>query len=395
MAVLLRAAGEFRMRNYDFGSSLDGGMLMRWFSMRSWFAIALAATWIGLNGCGGGSGGGNVKRLILLTNGDDPFWDAMREGMKKAADDFKLADAGLKAELDKNDNTPKGQVDKLTQYANQSDIAAVAVSVTDAKNVAIANAMRKLREQGVKVLTVDSDVDRAQFRDARFAYLGTDNIIGGQELGKAAKGLRPNGGKYATFVGLKSAANAVERISGFADAVGEKFTQADSLGDEMDLSTAQRNVRVALDNHPDLDVLVGIWAYNAHAIVEVVKERNRRDRTTVVVFDAAPKALVHMEQGNIDAMIVQNPYEMGFLATKLMKAMVEGDNKPIQEMFPGYDAAGRKFKDENGDILTTELRVVVPDEKSPLKPDMFRPETKFFTFKNFKGWLAERKLTGS
>lgn len=361
------------------------------FSKRWLAGMALIAMLGVLPGCGGSSG----KRIILLTNGDDPFWDAMREGMKKAAEDLNLAGAGLKAELDKNDNTPKGQVDKLTQYANQSDIAAVAVSVTDAKNVAIANAMRKLQQQGVKVLTVDSDVDRGQFRDARFAYLGTDNIIGGQELGKAAKGLRPTGGKYATFVGLKSAANAVERISGFAEAAGKEFTQAESLGDDMDLSIAQRNARVALDNHPDLDVLVGIWAYNAHAIVEVVKERNRRDRTTVVVFDASPKALVHMEQGFIDAMIVQNPYEMGYLATKLMKAMVEGDNKPIQEMFPSYDAVNGKFKEENGDILTTELRVVVPDEKSPLKPDRFRPQTKFFKFKEFKGWLAERKLTGS
>jgi len=207
--------------------------------------------------------------------------------------------------------------------------------------------------------------------------------------------LRPTGGKYATFVGLKSAANAVERISGFAEAAGEKFTQAESLGDDMDLSIAQRNVRVALDNHPDLDVLVGIWAYNAHAIVEVVKERNRRDRTTVVVFDASPKALVHIEQGHIDAMIVQNPYQMGYLATQLAKAMVEDDHKAISKLFPWYDPGTAKFADKDADILTTELRVVVPDEKSPLKPDMFSPQTKFFKFNDFKGWLAERKLTGS
>ena len=42
-----------------------------------------------------------------------------------------------------------------------------------------------------------------------------------------------------------------------------------------------------LDRHGDIDTLVGIWAYNAHAIVEVVKDRGLRDKTTVVVFDAA------------------------------------------------------------------------------------------------------------
>jgi ribose transport system substrate-binding protein len=343
-------------------------------------------------GCG--KSGDGTKRIILLTNGDDPFWDAMREGMNKAAADLNLEGAKLKAELDKNDNTPKGQVDKLKQYANQTDIAAVAISVTDAKNVAIAEAMRALRAKGVKVLTVDSDVDRSQFRDARFAYLGTDNIVGGEELGKAALALRPTGGKYATFVGLKSAANAVERIDGFAKAA-TGFQQVDSLGDDMDLSKAAENVRVVLNNHPEVNTLVGIWAYNAHAIVDVVKERNLRDKTTIVVFDAAPKAIEHIKDGNIDAMIVQNPYQMGYEGTKLMKAMIDGDSATIKKMFPAWSGEGDKFDTPDGDIMITELRVVAPDEKSPLKPTHFRDTTKFFYFKDFQAWLDERNLKGS
>ncbi len=359
------------------------------------FPCLMVAVFVGcaaIAGCG--PSGDGSKRIILLTNGDDPFWDAMREGMNKAAADLDLKSAGYRAELDKNDNTPKGQVDKLKQYANQTDIAAVAISVTDAKNVAIAQAMRDLRAKGVKVLTVDSDVDRSQFRDARFAYLGTDNVIGGQELGKAAKGLRPSGGKYATFVGLKSAANAVERIDGFAQAA-EGFTQLDSLGDDMDLSKAEENVRVVLNNHTDANTLVGIWAYNAHAIVDVVKERDLRDQTTIVVFDAAPKAIEHMKDGNIDAMIVQNPYQMGYLGTKLMKAMIDDDAATIKEMYPSWSGEGDKFDEPDGDILTTELRVVVPNEKSQLQPTMFRDTTKFFYFKDFQAWLDERNLKGS
>lgn len=354
-------------------------------------SLVVLASCVLFTGCGERN---DTKRIILLTNGDDPFWDAMRQGMLKAAEDFNLKNDKLVAELDKNDNTPKGQVDKLNQYANQTDIAAVAVSVTDAKNVAIADAMRALRKKGVIVLTIDSDVDRSQFRDARFAYLGTDNVIAGQELGKAAKGLRPTGGVYATFVGLKSAANAEERIRGFGEAA-TGFTQADNLGDEMDLSVAEKNVRVALDNHPNINTLVGIWAYNAHAIVEVAKERGIRDKSTIVVFDAAPKAIGHMKDGNIDAMMVQNPYQMGYLGTQLVQAIIKNDKKTITEIFPEWSGEGDKFKTPDGDIRTTELRVVVPDEKSPLKKEMFRPTTSFFYFKDFQKWLDERKLVGS
>ena len=167
----------------------------------SWLLVT-AAVAIFTAGCGSRSSGSaddakgaasGTKRIILLTNGADPFWDAMRAGMQDAEKDFKLADAKLHTVMDVNDGTPKGQVDRLRQYANQSDIAAVAVSVTDAKNLAIAKAMEECQQAGIKVIAIDSDVDRKTNRHSRFAYLGTDNVLGGQELGKAAAGIRPAG----------------------------------------------------------------------------------------------------------------------------------------------------------------------------------------------------------
>ncbi|MBI3839387.1 MAG: substrate-binding domain-containing protein [Planctomycetia bacterium] len=338
---------------------------------------------------------GTGKRVILLTNGADPFWNAMRAGMQAAEKDFDLNAAGLRTVMDVNDGTPKGQVDHLRQYANQTDIAAVAVSVTDSANGAIAKAMRDCQRSGIKVITIDSDVDRKTNRDARFAYLGTDNVLGGQELGKAAAGIRPQGGKYATFVGLKGAANAIERISGFAQGAGPKFVQAENLGDDMDLSVALKNVKDALDRNPDLDMLVGIWAYNAHAIVDVVKQRGVRDKTNIVVFDASPKAIGHMTEGNIDAMVVQNPYDMGYWGTRLMKALVQNDQATIHDMLPAYDPRMHAFTDREGDLLVTGLRVVYPDAGSPLKKEVFAPTTEFLSLSDFKKWLSSHNLTGS
>lgn len=349
-------------------------------------------------GANSGDTGGSTRRLIMLTNGDDPFWDAMRSGMEDADRDLKLSEVGLKAELDKNDGTSKGQIDKLKQYAGQNDIAAVAISVTDSKNVAIHEAMRALRSQGIKVITIDSDVDRSDptnAAEARFAYLGTDNIVGGRVLGMAAKGIKPEGGKYAAFVGIKTTANAQERTEGFAEAAGEKFQQLDYLADEMDLSTAQKNVRDAIDRHADLDVLVGIWAYNAHAIAQTVKDRGLQDKVIVVNFDAAPKALAHMEAGLIDALVVQNPYEMGYQGTKLMRALVEDDHDTLTQMFPDYEPDEHSFRKTDGDILITGLKVVVPDGDQRLKKETFDGLAEFLTLSEFKTWLKKYKLSGS
>jgi ribose transport system substrate-binding protein len=338
------------------------------------------------------------RHIVFLPNGDDPFWDVCTKGMKDAVKQLKIEEAGLTLVVDKSSEfrTAK-QLTKLEQYATRTDIVAVAFTPVDASNRRIAKALNVLRDRGVKVICIDTDMDRAKFRDSRFAYLGTNNFEGGEALGRAAKGLKPDGGKYATFVGLKGVANAIDRISGFAKGAGGKFEGLDSMADHGDENRAQLNVEVVLTKYADkgIDTLVGIWAYNAHAIVKVVEKRDARDQQTIVVFDAAKQALSDMKKGQIDAMVAQNPYQMGQLGMKLLKALVEDDHKSIAEMFKDYDPNKKQFKTKDGDIFDTELRVIVPDEQSPLKKNMFRPETKFFYYNDFKKWLDKHGLDNS
>jgi ribose transport system substrate-binding protein len=343
---------------------------------------------LGCSNSGSGGTSGGEKRIIILTNGNSPFWDAARVGLEEAEKDLKLNEAGLTAVLDVNDSTPKGQLDKLRQYASQSDIAGVGVSAIDAANAAIADQMRELRRKGVHVVTVDSDVDRERMRDARFAFLGTENYTGGKELGKCIKYLRPAGGEYVTFVGRTGAQNAMERVNGVKAGAGDKLKALDNMGDNTDRNRAKENVRNAITNHPGLNVVVGIWSYNAPAIVDVVREKNARDKLTVVAFDAEPIAVEEMGKGMIDAMVVQNPYQMGYQGVRLLKALQEDDQKTIKEMLPNLGQP-------DGDIYDTGLKVVVPDEGSPLKAEMFVSKTQFLKLNEFRKWLTKYNLTGS
>lgn len=337
---------------------------------------------------GAESPSGDLKRIIVLTNGNAPFWDAAAAGAKDAEKDLKCVADGFQVVVDRNDFKAEGQIEKLRQYASATDVAAVAISVTDAQNEAIPDEMRKLQKAGIKIVTIDSDVNRTTARDSRFAYLGTDNIVGGRELGTAAKGLLPNGGKYATFVGLKSAANAQERIGGFGEGAGEKFAQAENLGDGGDEAVARSNVKDALDRNADMALLAGIWSYNTPAIIDIVKQLNARDKLKLVGFDADPPAIVGMGEGMLDAMVVQNPYQMGYQGVRLLKALLKNDEATVKEMFPNHGS-------DDGDLLDTGLKVIVPNEGSPLKPEMFGKKTEFLKLDAFKEWLTKYNLTGS
>src|SRR5262249_38065423 len=129
---------------HHHGSRTDGSppgeRLMRSFLNAARFAgVALLGVLLAAWGSGCGPSG---KRIIILTNGNSPFWDAARVGLQEAEKDFKLKDAGLRAVVEVNDGTDRGQLDKLRQFTSQSDIVAVGVSVNTAGNEAIAQQMQ-------------------------------------------------------------------------------------------------------------------------------------------------------------------------------------------------------------------------------------------------------------
>lgn len=329
------------------------------------------------------------KRIILLNNTDSPFWDAARAGIKKAAEDLKLADVGFSASMDSNDGTENGQIEKLRQYGTQSDIAAVIISPISSTNPAIADELKKLKAKGITIGCFDSDL-ATKYQQHREFYVGTNNIAGGKVLGTAAKNLKPEGAPYVQFVGVDSQQNAIERMEGFTSAVGDSFAQKDRKLDDTDRARARDNVRDVIAKYPDLSLLVGIWSYNAPAIVDVVKEKNARDKFTIVTFDAEAIAIQQMAEGMIDAMVVQNPFAMGYESVRYAFAKSQGDSETVKQLFPNIGQPG-------GDIYDTGLKVVVPSG-SKLTPAMFESfgkSVEFLELPAFQAWLKQYDLTSS
>lgn len=329
-----------------------------------------------------------ARRIVILVNNPSSYWDACRAGVQEAERDLNLGTKGLTAVMEVPDGTLQGQLDRLRQLATQTDIAAVGISPLESDNAAIADELAKLKAKGLPIVTFDSDLNRDKYRDLRTAFLGTNNFGAGAALGRCAAALRPQGGGYVTFVGRTGAQNAIERIDGFGEGAGSAFQLRDKMADDGDRSRARENVRNALQNHPDLTALVGIWSYNAPAIVDVVRERKAREQVSVVVFDAEPLTIEAMAAGDVDALVVQNPYAMGYQSVRLLAAMVAMDESVTKEMLP-------KLGEPEGDIFDTGTKVVVPSTKSPIQPSSLPPNVEFLTLEDFRAWLTKYGLSGS
>lgn len=191
-----------------------------------------------------------------------------------------------------------------------------------------------------------------------------------------------------TFVGRTGAQNAIERISGFGEGAGPSFLSKDTMGDDLDRTRAKDNVRNAIGNHPGLKALVGIWSYNAPAIVDIVRELKVREKFKVIVFDAEPLTIQYMQDGDVDAMVVQDPYAMGFQGVRLLKAIVEKDTTTQSEILP-------QLGQPDGDLYDTGLKVVVPNAESAINTAPLGDKVNVLPLKDFQDWLAKYGLAGS
>jgi ribose transport system substrate-binding protein len=272
----------------------------------------------GGNTSGGGSGGG-AKRLAFVTNNASDFWTIARKGVEKA--DAELADvtAEFKIPSDGTAAEQKRIVDDLLAKG----IEGIAISPVDPDNQ---TGMINEVSQKTLVFTHDSDAPNSQ----RACYVGTDNVAAGREAGKLIKEVLPQGGKIAVFVGKLDARNAAERLQGIKEELnGSNVEIIATRTDDTDRVRAKSNVADTLVKSPEVAALVGLWSYNGPAILNAVRDAGKTGQVKIIAFDEEDETLTGIKDGAIYGTVVQQPYEFGYQAIKLMAAALKGDRSGI------------------------------------------------------------------
>ncbi len=277
--------------------------------------------------------------VAIVTNAVAPFWDPMKVGMERAAEEL-----GCRASWQGPAHAQVSEQKRLLENYVSKGVKGIAVSPLDAP--AIKPVIDEMVDDGTHVLCIDSDVPDSK----RYCYIGTNNLEAGKVLGEKAKELLPEGARCVCFVGTMTAQNAQERVKGFKEAVAEKKIEVvDIMQDKTDKNTARKNVEDTIQKYPDIDALVGIWSYNLPAIAEAVKEQDLHKTIRVIGFDAEPATILGLENGDIDATVVQKPYEFGYQAVKILFALATDDQEALKSLVPDS-----KLIDTGVDVWTPE-----------------------------------------
>jgi ribose transport system substrate-binding protein len=274
-------------------------------------------------GCKGGGnsqgGGGSSKRLAFVTNNASDFWTIARKGTEKADTEFDDLTVEFKIPADGTAAEQKRIIDDLMAKG----VDGIAISPVDPENQT-----QLINDTAKRVLVVTQDSDAP--KSDRAFYVGTDNIAAGRQAGSLIKEALPQGGKIMIFVGKLDARNAQERLQGIKETLqGSNVEIIDVRTDDTDRVRAKSNVADTLVRYPEIGALVGLWSYNGPAIVNAVREGNKTGQVKIIAFDEEDETLAGIKDGAIYATVVQQPYEFGYQAIKLMRLYLQGDKSGI------------------------------------------------------------------
>ena len=312
--------------------------------------LAAALLWVPSSGCkpssdstapaadaGGGTPKTGRKKIAYVTNGVDPFWNTATAGVRAAEKEF-----GVDCEVLM---PPKGIGDqkRMVEGLLARGIDGIAISPIDAKNqVGLINQIA----ERCPVITHDSDAPDSR----RLCFVGMDNYNAGRAAGRLVKEAIPNGGKVMLFVGRLEQLNAQQRRQGVIDELlsrpvpapgtvtydppgkslsAGKYTIVDTRTDNFDYARAKANAQDAMASNPDLDCMVGLFAYNAPQCLEAAREAGKLGRIKIVSFDEANAVLQGIIDGQVHGTISQQPYYYGYQSVRILKGLANGDKSVL------------------------------------------------------------------
>jgi len=268
-----------------------------------------------------GAQAADKKTLAFVVNVPSDFWKAAEAGVKKAQAELPNYDLELKYPEQGAAAIQQRLMDDLIA----GGVAGIIVSAVDPKTES--DYLNKVGGQ-IALFTTDSDAPQT----SRVVYIGSSNVLAGQQAGQIMVKALPDGGKCMGYVGLLGADNAKERIQGVKDTIkGTKIELVDVRGDDGDQTRAKRNVEDTLTANPDITCMVGFYSYNTPQIYAALKDAGKLGKITVIGFDGDPVTLGGVKEGTIAGTVVQQPFEWAYQGMKNMAKYLEGDKSWIPD----------------------------------------------------------------
>ena len=265
---------------------------------------------------------------IIVKDKTSFYWQIVLAGARKAGRDLgvNVIELGADSESDIN-----GQI-RILANAVASLPAAIVIAPAQfaALGRPIDNAAQKTR-----IIGIDSDAGSSAFT----SILRTDNLQAGRLaadiLADAIKRSYADAeGDVATITSLSGVASLDQRAKGFTDQIKTKYRALDIVAHKVGDGQATTGFNIMMDLIADYPELRGVFVSDllmAKGAAQAVAEKRTNkggDLINFVGFDSDNSLVQLLQDGTVAALVVQDPFRMGYDGVKTALAASKGEHVP-------------------------------------------------------------------
>ena len=267
--------------------------------------------------------GGRIKVGLVTKTDSNPYFVALRDSAKAAAD---TSGAELVALAGKFDGDNEGQVAAIENLVQQG---AKTILITPSNSTGILGAIKNARNKGVLVIALDTETDPKDAVDATFA---TDNTEAGRLQGtyvKAALGTRAP--KVIMLDGTPGSTVSEQRHNGFLQGAGLKTGDAGILGGDAtngEQNKAQQVTENLLQRDTSLNSVYTLNEPAARGAYVALQAKGIAGQVVIGSIDGSCQGVTDVKDGKVAVTVMQFPKKMAAQGVQAAVAFAKSGTKP-------------------------------------------------------------------
>lgn len=256
--------------------------------------------------------------VVLKTIGPHmEFWQIVRAGIQEAATEFDVNPRIVGPRWEKNVDK---QIEILSGVIEQRPDAILLAASDYNRLVPLAERAAQL---GITVVTMDSALNS----DVPASFVATDNVTAGRKAGAEIDRLVPPGKPLAIVSHIEGVATSIDREEGVRRALADR-AQESILGtfySQNDHEQAYQIVTRLLAKEPQLGGIVALNENSTLGAARALRDAGVAGEVQLVGFDNSKEEIEFLEDGVIQALVVQKPFNMGYLGIRTVVRKLRGE----------------------------------------------------------------------
>lgn len=297
--------------------------------------------------------GKRIKIAVIPKGTTHEFWKSVHAGAVKASKEMDV-DIVWKGPLKEDDL--KAQIDVVDTFVAQGVSGIVLAPLNDS---ALKTPVKRAKDAKIPTVIFDSDLQG----DDHVAFVATDNKAAGKI---AAEAMDKNLGGKGNIIVLRyqeGSASTQNREQGFLDGLKAKpdlkVVSDNQYGGATVESAFKKGESLLIAHKAQTGAVNGVFAPNestTFGMLQALKKSGTNQKVKLIGFDSSDVLVKALKEGDVDGLVVQNPFNMGYLSVKTMVDHLKG--KPVEKRV------------DTGARLVEKANLDDPAVKEIMQPDL-------------------------